>query len=156
MDDYSSPARKCHLLQRYSMVEWVHNMYDEYRLRKWVQIQMFINFIFSTFHSENIMDILLIANVNAHSLNVLGEDDSSDDSDSDSDNPDGHPGVQIHLPRRRRDSTNSDREDLAMLEQQVGTMDLRSSDTPDSDYETDSNNGELSSGSSAHAEDCLS
>ncbi|XP_061164397.1 uncharacterized protein LOC133173429 [Saccostrea echinata] len=77
------PQLKQHWYVRTGMVEWIRDMYDEYRLRKWTDIQLLINFIFQTYNSEEVMTILILADVTSQSIGIFMENEEGDTSDSD-------------------------------------------------------------------------
>ena len=56
-------------------------MYDEYRLRKWSKIQDLINEIFMRFDAEEVMTVLLMAEVTARSIGIFMENDEEESSD---------------------------------------------------------------------------
>ena len=66
---------------RIGLVEWTRDMYDEYRLRKWSKIQDLINEIFMRFDAEEVMTVLLMAEVTARSIGIFMENDEEESSD---------------------------------------------------------------------------
>lgn len=64
-----------HWHSRMGMVEWMRDMYDEYRLRKWTEIQDLINNIFATYSSEEVMTVLILAEVSSQSIGIFIENE---------------------------------------------------------------------------------
>lgn len=64
-----------HWHSRLGMVEWMRDMYDEYRLRKWTEIQDLINNIFATYSSEEVMTVLILAEVSSQSIGIFIENE---------------------------------------------------------------------------------
>ena len=69
---------------RIGLVEWTRDMYDEYRLRKWSEIQDLISEIFLRFDAEEVMTVLLMAEVTARSIGIFMENEEEEDSSDDS------------------------------------------------------------------------
>lgn len=53
----------------------MRDMYDEYRLRKWTEIQDLINNIFATYSSEEVMTVLILAEVSSQSIGIFIENE---------------------------------------------------------------------------------
>lgn len=53
----------------------MRDMYDEYRLRKWTEIQELINNIFAKYSSEEVMTVLILAEVSSQSIGIFIENE---------------------------------------------------------------------------------
>ncbi|XP_062613997.1 uncharacterized protein LOC134275733 [Saccostrea cucullata] len=94
------PQLKQHWHVRTGMVEWIRDMYDEYRLRKWSDIQILINFIFQTYNSEDVMTILILADVTSQSIGIFMENEEGDVSVDTSDGDASLMGEDVVLDDR--------------------------------------------------------
>lgn len=99
------------------MVEWIRDMYDEYRIRKWTEIQVLINYIFVSYKSHDAMTVLVLAEVTVQSIGVFIENEEEETRANTSDS-DGSHSREMMLVEEDYNLPSVEMEDLNISEQE--------------------------------------